>query len=134
SQREMRERWAAFPEALERTAEVADRCRLELPLGVPHYPELALPSGQTPAAALRERAEAGAQRLYGADTEEIRERLNHELDVIGQRGYAPLFLIMAEILAYARQTGVPTASRGSASSSLVAHCLDITTPDPMRLN
>src|SRR5664279_2585404 len=77
------------------------------------------------------RAEAGARRLYGELTPEINARLTHELDVIGQRGYAPLFLIMAEILAYARRTGVPTASRGSASSSLVAHCLDITTPDPV---
>src|ERR1700694_277200 len=41
---------------------------------------------------------------------------------------------MAETMSFARQTGVPTASRGSAASSLVAHCLDITTPDPLRLN
>ncbi len=134
TQREMRQQWAEYPEAIERAAEAADRCRLELPLGVPHYPELALPAGQTPVGALRERAEAGARRLYGSVTPEISARLNHELDVIGQRGYAPLFLIMAEILAYARETGVPTASRGSASSSLLAHCLDITTPDPIRLN
>jgi DNA polymerase III subunit alpha len=134
TQRDMRLHWAEFPAALARTAEVAERCRLELPLGVPHYPELPLPSGQTAGSALRERAEAGARRLYGELTPEINARLAHELDVIGQRGYAPLFLIMAEILAYARRTGVPTASRGSASSSLVAHCLDITTPDPIRLN
>ena len=134
TQSEMRQQWAAYPGAVERTAEVAERCRLELPLGVPHYPELALPAGQSAAEALRERAEAGARRLYASVTPAISRRLTHELDVIGQRGYAPLFLIMAEILAYARQTGVPTASRGSASSSLVAHCLDITTPDPIRLN
>ena len=130
----MRRYWAEFPAALARTAEVAERCRLELPLGVPHYPDLPLPPGQTATTALRERAQAGAGRLYGELTPEITARLEHELEVIGQRGYAPLFLIMAEILAYARRTGVPTASRGSASSSLVAHCLDITTPDPVRLN
>ncbi len=132
--REMLSRWADFPEAVGRTSEVAARCRLELPLGLPHYPEVPLPPGQTPAGTLRERAEAGARRLYGAPTQGIRARLDHELAVIGERGYAPLFLIMAEIMAYARKTGVPTASRGSASSSLVAHCLDITTPDPIRLN
>ncbi len=134
TQRELLLRWADFPEAVGRTAEVADRCQLQLPLGIPHYPDLPLPAGQTAATALRERAEAGARRLYGSLTPEITDRLTHELTVIGARGYAPLFLIMAEILAYARQTGVPTASRGSASSSLVAHCLNITTPDPIRLN
>jgi DNA polymerase-3 subunit alpha len=134
TQRELLLRWAEFPEAVGRTSDVAARCDLELPLGVPHYPDLPLPAGQTAASALRDQARAGARRLYGALTPEIADRLAHELSVIGQRGYAPLFLIMAEILAYARRTGVPTASRGSASSSLVAHCLGITTPDPIRLN
>ena len=132
--REMLLRHPAHPEAIGRAAEVADRCRLELPLGVPHYPEIPLPPGQTALGELRRQAEAGAVRYYGALTPETSARLDHELTVIGDRGYAPLFLIMAEILAYARQTGVPTSSRGSAASSLVAHCLDITSPDPLRLN
>ncbi|MEP7359315.1 MAG: PHP domain-containing protein, partial [Anaerolineales bacterium] len=131
---EMQAAFAAFPGAVAATAEVAARCRLELPLGVPHYPEIPLPDGQTAAEALGERARAGALRLYGEMTPELSARLAHELDVIGARGYSALFLIMSEILAFARRTGVPTASRGSASSSLVAHCLDITTPDPIRLN
>lgn len=130
----MLRRHAAYPEAVGQAAEIAGRCRLELPLGVPHYPEIPLPPGETAVGALRRRAEAGAMRLYGALTPDIRARLDHELTVIGDRGYAPLFLIMEEIMAYARQTGVPTSSRGSAASSLVAHCLDITSPDPLRLN
>jgi DNA polymerase-3 subunit alpha len=134
TRREVQSRWTEFPEAVSRTAEAADRCQLELPLGMPHYPSISLPKGQTAAGALRERAEAGARRLYGDLKPEIQARLDHELAVIGERGYAPLFLIMAEIMAYARQTGVPTSSRGSAASSLVAHCLDITSPDPIRLN
>ena len=64
----------------------------------------------------------------------MQSRLEHELEVIGQCGYAPLFLIVEEILNYARQQGVPISSRGSAASSLVAHCLGITIPDPLRLN
>lgn len=127
-------RFAGYPEAVYATVEVAERCRLELPLGVPHYPEIALPAGQTAASALRSKAEAGARERYGWLTPEIQARLDHELDVIGDRGYAPLFLIMEEIMAYARRTGVPTSSRGSAASSLVAHCLGITSPDPLRLN
>jgi DNA polymerase III alpha subunit len=49
-------------------------------------------------------------------------------------GYEPIFLIVEDILNFARQTGVPHSSRGSAASSLVAHCLGITSPDPLRLN
>jgi DNA-directed DNA polymerase III PolC len=54
--------------------------------------------------------------------------------VIEQCGYASLFLVMDEIVGFARQHGVPISSRGSAASSLVAHCLGITSPDPLRLN
>ena len=128
---EMATLFAAYPEALANTLEIADRCTLELPLGIPHYPELSLPPGKTALAVLSERAEHGANILYKTLTPDIQARLDHELSIIGNRGYAPLFLIMAEILTYARGEGVPTASRGSASSSLVAHCLGITTPDPL---
>lgn len=123
-----------FPEAIAATQEIAERCHLELPLGVPHYPEFPLSPGETPMSVLRQRAEKGAKRHYGEITKSIRKRLDHELEVIGERGYAPIFLIMAEILDYARSEGVPTASRGSAASSLVAHCVGITTPDPLDLN
>lgn len=131
---EMVERFADYPEAIAATRDIADRCRLELPLGRPHHPEIALPPGVAAVEVLRQRAEAGVRRLYADLTPELGARLDHELAVIGARGYAPLFLIMEEILAYARQAGVPVSSRGSAASSLVAHCLGLTSPDPMRLN
>lgn len=49
-------------------------------------------------------------------------------------GFEPVFLIVEDVLDFARQKGVPSSSRGSAASSLVAHCLGITSPDPLRLN
>ncbi|MGQ0605316.1 MAG: DNA polymerase III subunit alpha, partial [Anaerolineales bacterium] len=106
----------------------------ELPLGQPHYPEIKLRLGQTAPKVLCEKAYAGARDAYGELTPEITARLDHELSVIGERGYAPLFLIMEDVLGYARRTGVPISSRGSAASSLVAHCLGLTAPDPLRLN
>lgn len=127
-------RFAAVPEAITATLEIAERCQLELPLGQPYYPQVELPVGQTAQSVLREKAQAGAEKLYGNAQGEVGARLEKELAVIGERGYAPLFLIMQEILGFARQSGVPIASRGSASSSLVAHCLGITTPDPMYHN
>lgn len=131
---QMENLFSDFPQAIAATHEIAERCNVELPLGVPHYPEFPLPPGETPLSVLRQRAEKGARQQYGEITKTIRKRLDRELKVIDERGYAPLFLIMAEILDFARSENVPTASRGSAASSLVAHCLGITTPDPLELN
>jgi DNA-directed DNA polymerase III PolC len=131
---EMAERFADYPEALWASQEIAARCQLELPLGTLHYPEVDLPPGRTAVDLLREKAYAGARERYGNISPDLQARLEHELGVIGERGYAPLFLIMEDVLRYARLTGVPISSRGSAASSLVAHCLGLTSPDPIRLN
>ncbi len=131
---EMVERFANFPQALSITNEIAEQCQLELPLGVPHYPHLSLPQNTSAIQVLRGKAKEGAQRLYEQVTPAIQSRLDHELAVIEESGYTSLFLVMEEIIQYARQKGVPVSSRGSAASSLVAHCLGITSPDPLRLN
>lgn len=131
---DMARRFERFPAALERTFEVTERCQCKLPLGVPHFPEVSLPPGQTALSELRRRAEAGARQRYQPFTSEVQARIDHELSIIEQCGYATLFLIVADILDHARRQGVPISSRGSAASSLVAHCLGITAPDPLRLN
>ncbi len=134
SPQEMAEHLPGYIEALETTQEVASRCQLELPLGVLHFPELHLPEGVSSQQLLLEKARDGATRLYSQLTPEIQARLEHELSVINEYGFTSLFLIMQEILNFARQEGIPFSSRGSAASSLVAHCLGITSPDPLRLN
>jgi DNA-directed DNA polymerase III PolC len=126
--------FTAYPEAVANTDEVATRCTFDLRFDKPNYPALDLPNGRSALDVLREQAREGAQRLYPAITPEINARLEHELSGIEASGYTTLFLIMAEIVAFARKADVPLSSRGSAASSLVAHCLGITTPDPMRLN
>lgn len=131
---EIASRYKLFPAALEATREIAARCNLELPLGIARMPTIPLPPGLTAAQALRQKAEAGARQLYGALSPEIRSRLDHELEVIARMGFEPIFLIVEDILNFARRTGVPFSSRGSAASSLVAHCLGITSPDPLRLD
>jgi DNA polymerase-3 subunit alpha len=130
----MAERMPNFPRALETTQEIAKRCQLVLPLGVLHFPEIPLPEGLSGEELLHQKAQAGASRLYGQITPNLQTRLEHELSVIGEYGYTSLFLIVEEILNFARQEGIPFSSRGSAASSLVAHCLGITSPDPIRLN
>lgn len=134
SEAEVQARFGHDTAALQNTLGIAERCNFELTLDKPNFPELELPGGQQPIEALREKAYLGARQHYAQLTPEIEQRLEHELSVIDQTGYATLFLIMEEIVAFAHEADVPIASRGSASSSLVAHCLNITTPDPVRLN
>ncbi|MBN2145886.1 MAG: DNA polymerase III subunit alpha [Anaerolineales bacterium] len=134
SREAMTVRFADFPDALANTIEVAERCQCKLPLGEAHYPDIFVDLGMSALDVLRRKAEEGARRLYGSLTPEVNARLEHELAVIDECGYAALFLIVEDILSYARRNGVPLSSRGSAASSLVAHCLGITSPDPLRLN
>jgi DNA-directed DNA polymerase III PolC len=131
---ELKRRFADFPQALENTLDIASRCRLELPLGKAQFPALNLPPGSSAADLLRRKAEAGARRLYGEMTLELQARLDHEIQAIDESGYTPLFLVMEEVVGFAHRKGIPISSRGSAASSLVAHCLGITSPDPVRLN
>ncbi len=132
----MLNRFTDLPQACAATGEIASRCQLKLPLGTPHYPQVA--SGPDAEATtyrlLRQQAYQGAMARYGEITPQIRERLEQELATIEALGYGSLFLIMQEILQFARRQGIPFSSRGSAASSLVAHCLGITSPDPLRHN
>ena len=123
-----------FPGALAASAEIAQRCKFDMPFGVTRMPTVPLPPGQTAAQTLCQKAVQGARRLYGEISPQVQSRLDHELGVIANMGFEPIFLIVEEILNFARQTNVPYSSRGSAASSLVAHCLGITGPDPLEHN
>jgi hypothetical protein len=134
SAQEMEERFKNYPKALATSQEIAERCKFDLPLGGSQMPTVLLPEGMTASQHLREKAYQGAIKLYGEITPTIQTRLDHELEIIARMGFEPIFLIVEEVLDFARQKGVPFSSRGSAASSLVAHCLGITSPDPLRLN
>jgi DNA polymerase III subunit alpha len=134
SPQEFSRHYRGLEAALTGAEEITRRCSLDLALGHPHFPVLALEDDLTPAEVLRRKAYRGAQQLYGEMTTELQERIEHELAVIAKRGYEPIFLIVEDIISFARQNGVPVSSRGSAASSVVAHCLGITSPDPIALN
>jgi DNA-directed DNA polymerase III PolC len=131
---EIERRFQGSRAALAATSEIAERCKFDLPLGVAHMPTVPLLPGLTAAQTLRQKAVAGARDLYGHLTASVQARLDHELEVIANMGFEPIFLIVEEILDFARRTNIPFSSRGSAASSLVAHCLGITSPDPLRLD
>ncbi len=122
------------PEALTRTVEVAEKCSLKLdfarPLLLPRYP--IPPEYPTMEAYLRALAYEGARQRYGTLTPEIEARLEHELRIIEQMGFAGYFLIVQDFVAEARRRGVWVGpGRGSAAGSLVAYVLRITDVDPI---
>ncbi len=104
---ELKKRFEAYPSALENTLEVAERCHGAPPIGTKHYPASPLAPGMNPDDEIRRKAYNGAVRLYGQVTTEIEARLDHELGVIQERGYASIFLIMEEIIGFAISPGHP---------------------------
>jgi DNA polymerase-3 subunit alpha len=132
---EMRDRFAAYGEAVRNTVAVADLCNLELKLGgnlLPTYSPI--PPGHSAETYLRELCDAGLRERYGEGvTAEARERLAMELGVIETTGYAPYFLIVWDLIRAARNDGVVVGpGRGSAAGSLVAYVLRITNICPLR--
>jgi DNA-directed DNA polymerase III PolC len=136
---EVAQRFSAFPEAVEQVSQIASRCRPALPDGRLVWPVPRLPEGMPEGASsgnldqiLAEQALAGLSTRYGPDIPaEVRLRLGTELEAIAHSGFAPQFLVVADIVRFARRTGVPVGTRGSVANSLVAYCMDITTVDPI---
>jgi len=129
---EIIERFARFPEAVTQTAQIAARCQPALPPSRPIWPILDLPEKQTPEQALAEQGRAGLEERYGPDiADDISGRFEKEVEAIGRSGFAPLFLIVADIVRFARQHEIPISTRGSVANSLVAYCTGITTVDPI---
>ena len=133
---DMRELFADLPEALENSVEIAMRCNFDLELGTYHLPDFPVPSGISLEQHLDRSARAGLDAklrdLEGADAATYHERLDYELGVIGQMGFAGYYLIVAEFVTWAKEQGIPVGpGRGSGSGSLVAWCLGITNVDPI---
>ncbi len=130
---ELRSWYRGYEDAVERTLEIAGACRARLPRGRPPlFPPYRSGKGETAGEKLRELALEGLARLYGPGREDARRRLEEELRVICESGFAPYFLVLHEIAAFARREGIPCMGRGSAADSLAARCLGLTDPDPLR--
>lgn len=122
-----------LPEALSNTASIAERCHVELEFGKLHLPYFTVPEGFTPASYLREKCLTGAIQRYGHCSGAVQERLEYELQVIGQMGYDEYFLIVWDFIKYARERGIAVGpGRGSAAGSIVSYVLGITNIDPLK--
>ncbi len=138
---EMRHLFSELPEACDNTLLIAERANVEIELGRPSLPEFPVPHG-VPGATYEERAmahlrrltEEGALRRYGDPLPgEVRERLDYELGVIGDMGFAAYFLVVWDLIRHARESGIRVGpGRGSAAGCCVAYCLEIVDLDPIR--
>ena len=130
---EMRTLLADFPEACDNTLAVAERCDVELSFGGDHLPEFDVPEGHTLESWLREETMRGAARRYGDPLPRAaQERLDYELSVINDLGFAGYFLIVADLCRHAREHGIRVGpGRGSAAGSCVSYCMRITELDPI---
>jgi DNA polymerase-3 subunit alpha len=134
SSEEMAQAFAAWPEALASTAEIAERCEVEIELGKQLIPRYPTPGGQPEGPYLRELVHAGLRARYGDPPPAIAlERAEYELSVIDKMGFSGYFLIVWDFVRHAKDSGIAVGpGRGSAAGSIVAYALRITDIDPLR--
>lgn len=133
SPEEMKGLFPDCPDALMRTVEIADRCTFRLPLGEPKLPHYEVPEGLTTEEFLRRLCYERLPLRYPQPSDEVKRRLEYELQVICQKGYAGYFLIVWDIVNHVRSQGILVGpGRGSAAGSLVSYVLGITNIDPLK--
>jgi DNA polymerase-3 subunit alpha len=133
SNEEMAADFAAWPEAIASTLEIAARCQIEIELGKLLLPRYPTPDGTEPEAMLRRLAGEGLRARYGdPPPAEALERLEFELGVIEEMGFSSYFLIVWDFVSHAKREGVAVGpGRGSAAGSIASYCLGITDLDPL---
>lgn len=128
-------READLVEVAETTQKIADEIKSDLPMHQSLLPRYPLPPGTTPQAYLRRLCEEGLRQRIDSPDAEYENRLAYELEVIHEMGFDDYFLIVWDVMAYARKARImPGAGRGSAAGSLVSYVLRITHVDPIKYN
>ncbi len=130
---EMESSFAAWPEAVPTTLELAERCEIEIELGNVLLPRYPAPDGESPTAYLRRLTEEGLRQRYGEPPPAAAvERLEYELSVIEELGFESYFLIVWDFVKYAKDNAIAVGpGRGSAAGSIVSYTLNITDVDPL---
>ncbi len=128
---EMAERFARYPGAVDYSVTLADRLAFDLQKASPRLPKQGIPDGYDATSWLRVLTERGFERFYAGTPQEqrARERVERELRVIGEKDFAGYFVIVHDIVAFARSQGILCQGRGSAASSAVCYALGITAID-----
>src|SRR5512140_1806318 len=131
---EMSRLFAEVPESLSNTLLIAERCNVDLSFKGYHLPEFPVPEGYTAQTYLHALCQEGARMRYGdrAGSPEVQHRLEYELGVVDKMGFDAYFLIVSDLCAFARASGIWYNARGSAAGSIVAYVLRITMVDPLQ--
>ena len=131
---QMRSLLRPWPAAADNTLKIAEMCNVKLDVSAKHLPVFQPPDGRTPEQYLRDLAWEGLARRFGADgiPAAYRERLEWELKVLTDKGYASYFLIVNDFVQYARRNDIPAAPRGSGVATLLGYALGIADVDPLR--
>jgi len=126
---ELQRLFRSYPGAYQNALHIAEQCEPGLDLETRHFPQFELPAGYTARSLLRELVYRGAQEKYGTVSRKLRERLEHELDMIASMELEEYFLLVWDVARHARENSIRYAGRGSAADSVVTYCLDITEVD-----
>lgn len=119
--------------AILRTQEVADKCNCDWEFGETIWPIYDLPADKSPDQALMDNAKVGFDKLFPNATDEYKERLEYELQIIQKMGFATYFLVVADFINWAKNNDIPVGpGRGSGAGSLVCYCISITNVDPIK--
>lgn len=128
----MRELFADWPEAIENTQRISERLEFTLKNLGYEFPRFPTDEGETMHDVLWRETFRGAEKRYGEVTPAIRKQLEHELRIIGKLNFCGYFLIVKDIVDFARSDGVLVQGRGSAANSAVCYCLGITAVDAIK--
>ncbi len=132
TEEEMAALFPECPEAIANTLYVADQCQVDFTFGKLFMPNYIPPDGYDLNSYLRKLCEDGLARRYDPITPEIRERFEYELGVIEKMDFPGYFLIVWDMINFARESGISVGpGRGSAAGSVIAYCLGITDLDPL---
>lgn len=133
--KEMKDLFIDIPEAFENTSKIADRCNVEIELGKWVMPKFEVPGEMSPTEYLRQQIDKKIGERYQNVTPELKERVDYELSIINEKGYATYFLIVADFVNWAKDHGISVGpGRGSAAGSVVSYILKITDIDPLFFN
>lgn len=135
SKLEMSELFSDYPEAIDNTNRIAERCNVEFDFDTMHLPSYDVPEGYRANEYLRKLCYGGLKKRYKDVTEDIKDRIEYELGVIEDMGYVDYFLIVWDFIKFAKDNGIMVGpGRGSAAGSLVSYALGITQIDPLKYN
>ena len=132
SSEEMTGLFIQTPEAITNTLKITEMCNLEISIGKWIMPVFDVPGGKTSAEYIKQKIDENLKNRYPKETQEIKERINYELETILKKGYETYILIVADFVNWAKSKGITVGpGRGSNAGSIISYILGISDVDPL---